>query len=47
MNLVTTALEVVGMACLAVAGFLVAPALGMAAIGVACVVVGYTLGRES
>jgi len=43
----TTALEVVGIAAIAVAGFLVAPALGFLAVGVCLIGLGWLLGRNS
>jgi membrane protein DedA with SNARE-associated domain len=43
----TTALEVAGIAALAVAGFLVAPALGCLAVGVCLIGLGWLLGRKA
>lgn len=42
---VTTALELVGIACIALAGFLVAIPLGLFALGVGCIAVGVAGGR--
>lgn len=42
---VTTALELVGIGCISVAGFLVAAPLGFFAVGVGCIVVGVAGGR--
>jgi len=43
----TTALEVVGIAAIAAAGFFVAPALGCLAVGVCLIGLGWLLGRNS
>jgi len=43
----TTALEIVGIAAIAAAGFLVAPALGCLAVGVCLIGLGWLLGRNS
>jgi hypothetical protein len=43
---VTTALELVGIGCIALAGFLVALPLGFTALGVGCIAIGVAGGRS-
>ena len=43
---VTTALELVGIACIALAGFLVALPLGLFALGVGCLALGVAGARS-
>ncbi len=43
--MVTSALEVVGIALLSVAAFLVAPALGLAVVGAGCIGLSWLLKR--
>lgn len=42
---VSTALELVGIACISLAGFLVAVPLGLVVLGVGCIAVGVAGGR--
>lgn len=44
-NALTTALELVGIACISLAGFLVAAPLGLLAVGVGCIALGVVGGQ--
>lgn len=47
MGIVTTVMEIAGVACVAVAGFLVLPALGFALTGLGLLALGWAMGRNA
>ena len=46
MGILTTVMEIAGAACIAVAGFLIMPAVGFALTGCALIGFGWLMGRD-